>query len=646
MVTPLDSLCSSACWAQQLRGSATMSTLPSLNTLGRICGSSHSDDTLVLDRVKRKNSVRRMSIIEDGEIAEVLYLIPKQSMMEQLPFLNPNDYILCEKMAGMPFELPQAYQNHAAPPPPAPERRRVQCFRCGEMCKGEVLRVQARHFHLNCFTCTVCGCDLSRGGSFLRSGDYLCTLDYQRLHGTRCQGCGEYVEGEVVTALGKAYHPACFVCTSCRRPFPTGDRVTFNRKECLCQHCCIQPHPSVSNDISFSNNCVGCGMDIKNGQALLALEGQWHLGCFKCSTCHRLLTGEYISRNGLPYCERDYQVQFGVQCDACNQFIMGKVLEAGDRHFHPSCAQCCRCDLLFREGEEMFLQASVMWHPDCRSSSSGDTRSRATRSSTESLSSRPGSAVATSPGHCIYAKVDDQVVDYRDLAALPRVKAIFDIDSPDLLSYGTFNETKGHQSSKQDRPLPAQYQPAGVPSPPLNEVSPERGRRSMGPGSIHRHSYTPSVSPQHFHRPEHQDNLYMKPPIYKQHDTPPAAYQTSSLPGHGRHSGFFCQYGYPYNQYGYATDGTTGSELSRPPFSQLDRGLSLPNLLEHTVYPYEVLAVTSRGRAKLPKNVDRTRLERYLSPDSFYKVFEMNFQEFNRLPLWRRNDLKKIVNLF
>ncbi|CAL8259232.1 unnamed protein product [Arctogadus glacialis] len=107
MVTPLDSLCSSACWAQQLRGSATMSTLPSLNTLGRICGSSHSDDTLVLDRAKRKNSVRRMSIIEDGEIAEVLYLIPKQSMMEQLPFLNPNDYILCEKMAGMPFELPQ-----------------------------------------------------------------------------------------------------------------------------------------------------------------------------------------------------------------------------------------------------------------------------------------------------------------------------------------------------------------------------------------------------------------------------------------------------------------------------------------------------------------------------------------------------------
>lgn len=33
------------------------------------------------------------------------------------------------------------------------------------------------------------------------------------------------------------------------------------------------------------------------------------------------------SRDGVPYCERDYQIQFGVQCDACQKFITGKVLE-------------------------------------------------------------------------------------------------------------------------------------------------------------------------------------------------------------------------------------------------------------------------------------------------------------------------------
>ncbi|KAI9536625.1 hypothetical protein NQZ68_031699 [Dissostichus eleginoides] len=75
---------------------SSMSGILNLRSLGRICGS--SNEMVVLDRVKRKNSVRRMSIIEDGELAEVLYLIPKHSMMEQLPFINPDDYILCEKL--------------------------------------------------------------------------------------------------------------------------------------------------------------------------------------------------------------------------------------------------------------------------------------------------------------------------------------------------------------------------------------------------------------------------------------------------------------------------------------------------------------------------------------------------------------------
>lgn len=55
-----------------------------------------------------------MSIIEDGEIAEVLYLIPKQSMMEQLPFLNPNDYILCEKLASIPAQMSGEHKNQSS----------------------------------------------------------------------------------------------------------------------------------------------------------------------------------------------------------------------------------------------------------------------------------------------------------------------------------------------------------------------------------------------------------------------------------------------------------------------------------------------------------------------------------------------------
>lgn len=104
MVSNQQSVFSLNCLAESL-DNMSVSSLLNLSNLGKICGSSHSNDMIVLDRVKRKNSVRRMSIIEDGQLAEVLYLIPKQSIMEQLPFLNPNDYILCEKLAGIPAEL-------------------------------------------------------------------------------------------------------------------------------------------------------------------------------------------------------------------------------------------------------------------------------------------------------------------------------------------------------------------------------------------------------------------------------------------------------------------------------------------------------------------------------------------------------------
>lgn len=50
----------------------------------------------------------------------------------------------------------------------------------------------------------------------MRQGDYICTLDYQDRYGTRCFSCRDFIEGEVVSALGHTYHPRCFVCSSCR----------------------------------------------------------------------------------------------------------------------------------------------------------------------------------------------------------------------------------------------------------------------------------------------------------------------------------------------------------------------------------------------------------------------------------------------
>ncbi|XP_018618164.2 actin-binding LIM protein 1 isoform X11 [Scleropages formosus] len=655
------------------------------------------------------------------------------------------------------------------------EKPIIQCYKCGEPCKGEVLRVQSKHFHIRCFTCKVCGCDLAQGGFFMKNGDYLCTLDYQRMHGTRCNGCGDFVEGEVVTALGKTYHPNCFVCTLCKRPFPAGDRVTFNGKDCLCQRC-VQPMSPGPKDICGSSSCAGCGRDIKNGQALLALDRQWHLGCFKCKACGKVLSGEYISKDGMPYCEKDYQIHFGVQCEACHQFITGKVLEAGDKHYHPSCARCSRCNQMFTEGEEMYLQGSTVWHPDCKNSTRAEEKHRPTRSSSESVCSRPSSSIPGSPGHTIYAKVDNEILDYKDLAAIPKVKAIYDIERPDLITYEPFYTTS--LDEKQDRQSAGESPRTLSPTPSAEGCYDMRDRiiqRSTSQGSIgspvySRHSYTPTLSrsPQHFHRPDQGVNMYRKPPIYKQHaalaaqskcaddiiksakfpaahapgpdDTPKIetdlwpcppslatlgsdgrrrsreedeeelqkrrqmqeehlnkiqsglgklilkeemekenrerysrtlssqryeshygncttdpcspATKTSSLPGYGR-NGLHRPQSTEFTQYNSYSDVSGGESREFKPVhddcvavSRMDRGNSMPNMLEPKVYPYEMLTVTSRGRSKLPKDVDRTRLERHLSPEHFFDIFGMEIHEFDRLPLWKRNDMKKKAKLF
>ncbi|XP_045295011.1 actin-binding LIM protein 1 isoform X32 [Leopardus geoffroyi] len=662
---------------------------------------------------------------------------------------------------------------HPQDPHHPSEKPVIHCHKCGEPCKGEVLRVQTKHFHIKCFTCKVCGCDLAQGGFFIKNGEYLCTLDYQRMYGTRCHGCGEFVEGEVVTALGKTYHPNCFACTICKRPFPPGDRVTFNGRDCLCQ-LCAQPMSSSPKEASCPSNCAGCGRDIKNGQALLALEKQWHLGCFKCKSCGKVLTGEYISKDGAPYCEKDYQGLFGVKCEACHQFITGKVLEAGDKHYHPSCARCSRCNQMFTEGEEMYLQGSTVWHPDCKQSTKTEEKLRPTRTSSESIYSRPGSSIPGSPGHTIYAKVDNEILDYKDLAAIPKVKAIYDIERPDLITYEPFY-TSGYED-KQERQSLGESPRTLSPTPSAEGYQDARDRvihRSTSQGSINspvysRHSYTPTTSrsPQHFHRPDQGINIYRKPPIYKQHDAAALAAQskssediikfskfpaaqapdpseipkietehwpgppslaavgadmrrrssgreeddeellrrrqlqeeqlmklnsglgqlilkeemekesrersslsasrydspinsashalsskTSSLPGYGKNglhrpvSTDFAQ----YNSYGDVSGGVRDYQTlpdGHMSGTRMDRGVSMPNMLEPKIFPYEMLMVTNRGRNKILRDVDRTRLERHLAPEVFREIFGMPIQEFDKLPLWRRNDMKKKAKLF
>ncbi|XP_035017935.1 actin-binding LIM protein 3 isoform X6 [Hippoglossus stenolepis] len=620
----------------------------------------------------------------------------------------------------------------------------IRCQRCREICKGEVVRVQETHFHVRCFTCTVCNCDLAQSGFFQKKGEYICTADYQRLYGTRCDSCDSFITGEVVSALGRTYHPKCFVCSVCSKPFPIGDRVTFSGKNCVCQQCShklVKPNEPIK--IHGPSHCAGCGAEIKQGQSLLALEKQWHVSCFRCRTCNMVLTGEYISKDGVPYCEADYHAQYGVKCETCSRYISGRVLEAGGKQYHPTCARCVRCNMMFKEGEEMYLTGFEVWHPLCKQLARAERRLRHRRLSETSISP-PGSSVG-SPSRviCSLGTLSPYSQDYDSLDIKQRR-----CSSPGYIDSPTF-------SRQGMSPI--------MPRSPQHYVYPgsESGRSSPYYSQEGRSS-TPTTNqpPKHFHVPG-DPNIYGKPPIYKRTDnhldaatksrtsedilrssrlstyspepytqsecdyypysSSPRAYRVPrrrfstggdeeswshslqrigsgigrlilkeemkarsgsydndpwgsarnsrcgskealNTTGYGTTAYNNTVNGSPRSQYSTDTDfvsksaslpGYRRNGLQRPQSAdcyqyQYDSGseVNWGSRAEYKIYPYEALIVTTRGRNRLPKDADRARLERHLSPEEFVQVFGMTVEDFDRLALWKRNELKKQARLF
>ncbi|XP_041635413.1 actin-binding LIM protein 2 isoform X9 [Cheilinus undulatus] len=611
----------------------------------------------------------------------------------------PEEKVFQQQAVHSPLEQQKQKQKSGGGGP-------IPCQNCGKPCKGEALRVQNKHFHIKCFVCKVCGVELAQGGFFVRQGEYICTLDYQRLYGTRCFSCQDFIEGEVVSALGKTYHPRCFVCASCKQPFPAGDRVTFNGKECICQKC-TQPLPANSPaPIQAVHNCCGCGKEFKNEQSLVALDKHWHLGCFKCKVCNKVLNAEYISKDGIPYCEMDYHAMFGIQCESCKKYITGKVLEAGEKHYHPTCARCARCEQMFAEGEEMYLQGSSIWHPPCRQAAKQEEKSKkqvriqlndvpeqqVTRTSSESITSVPASSASGSPSRVIYAKLGEEMLDYKDLAALPKTKAIYNIDRPDMLSYSPYVSYPSEERHYGESPQ--------LLSPTPTEGDGEKSPRQRRPSSPSSNSsvggygrYTPSRSPQNYSRPGSESGR--STPSLSTYSDGKSPSSTSTYVAAPRHfhipaSRTSWQDGEDSKRTSWMIlkheiDGQMGSEdldprksthslptdTSQPNFPY-NKSASLPGygrngiykaadmvedevdpdshswggMREYKIYPYELLAVTHRVKVKLPRDVDRTRLERHLSPEDFQQVFGMTLDQFDRLALWKKNDLKKRARLF
>ncbi|CAH8534911.1 unnamed protein product [Heterobilharzia americana] len=130
---------------------------------------------------------------------------------------------------------------------------KVYCTVCHKRCKGDVLKIEQQFVHYKCFQCIKCRKNLKQGGFFVKDKKFYCPNDYQTEYGVRCEACHNYVEGEVVTVLGKTFHTHCFRCTTCRRLFNSGERTTILDGSYYCMSC----SSNFTNGGSVTHNTVG-----------------------------------------------------------------------------------------------------------------------------------------------------------------------------------------------------------------------------------------------------------------------------------------------------------------------------------------------------------------------------------------------------
>lgn len=145
------------------------------------------------------------------------------------------------------------------------------------------------------FNCSSCKRSLLDTG-FIQdnSHKYYCEHCFEAYFAPVCSKCNIRIKGDCLNALGKQWHPSCFVCGHCRRPFGNS---SFYLEDNV-------PYCERDWSVLFTTKCYNCSYPIQAGDKWIeALERNYHANCFRCSSCKTNLEGStFYSKNGKPYC--------------------------------------------------------------------------------------------------------------------------------------------------------------------------------------------------------------------------------------------------------------------------------------------------------------------------------------------------------
>uniref|UniRef100_A0A9R1SQR7 Paxillin n=2 Tax=Cyprinus carpio TaxID=7962 RepID=A0A9R1SQR7_CYPCA len=207
------------------------------------------------------------------------------------------------------------------------------CGACKKPIAGQVVTAMGRTWHPEHFVCTHCQEEIGSKNFFERDGQPYCEKDYHSLFSPRCYYCNGPILDRVVTALDRTWHPEHFFCAQCGSFFgPEG----FHEKEGKAY--CRKDYFDM-----FAPKCGGCARAILENY-ISALNALWHPECFVCRECFTpFVNGSFFEHEGQPYCEAHYHEHRGSLCSGCQKPITGRCITAMGKKFHPEHFVCAFC---------------------------------------------------------------------------------------------------------------------------------------------------------------------------------------------------------------------------------------------------------------------------------------------------------------
>ncbi|EFP01532.1 CRE-LIN-11 protein [Caenorhabditis remanei] len=115
-----------------------------------------------------------------------------------------------------------------------------------------------------------------------------------------------------------------------------------------------QPHIS---EISSGNECAACAQPILDRYVFTVLGKCWHQSCLRCCDCRAPMSMTCFSKDGLILCKTDYSRRYGHRCAGCDGKLEKEdlVRRARDKVFHIRCFQCSVCQRLLDTGDQLYI---------------------------------------------------------------------------------------------------------------------------------------------------------------------------------------------------------------------------------------------------------------------------------------------------